>query len=61
MHQAETIDDPDPFTGAADEEAAEVAERIQAALIAQGCTPHEARQRIRLMPPFDQMAGFWSS
>jgi Histidine kinase-, DNA gyrase B-, and HSP90-like ATPase len=61
MHQAETIDDPEPFTGTTDEETVKVAERIQAALIAQGWTPHEARRRIRLMPPFDQMAGFWNS
>jgi hypothetical protein len=61
MHEAETIDDPEPFAGAADEEAVAVAERIQAALIAQGCTPHEARRRIRQMPPFDQVAGFWGS
>jgi len=61
MHQAETIDDPEPFADTAGEEAVKVAERIQSALIAQGCTPHEARHRIRLMPPFDQMAGFWSS
>jgi hypothetical protein len=61
MHQAETIDDPEPFAGAADAEAVQVAEHIQSALIAQGSTPHEARQRIRLMPPFDQMAGFWQS
>jgi hypothetical protein len=61
MHQAETVDDPEPFAGAADKEAVEVAERIQAALITQGCTPHEARRRIRLMPPFDQIAGFWHS
>jgi len=61
MHQAETIDDPEPFTGTTDEETVEVAERIQAALIAQGSTPHEARRRIRLMPPFDHIAGFWHS
>jgi Histidine kinase-, DNA gyrase B-, and HSP90-like ATPase len=58
MHEAETFDDPEPFT-AADEQAVHVAERIQAALISQGLTPHEARHRIRLMPPFDQIAGFW--
>ena len=61
MHQAETIDDPEPFTDTADQEAVAIAERIQAALIGQGCTPHEARRRIRLMPPFDQLAGFWNS
>jgi hypothetical protein len=60
MHQADTVDDPEPFTGTADEDAVRVAERIQAALIAQGCTPREARRRIRLMPPFDQIAGFWA-
>jgi len=61
MHQADTIDDPEPFTGASDEESIQIAERIQAALISSGCSPHEARRRIRLMPPFDQMAGFWQS
>jgi hypothetical protein len=61
MHQAETIDDPEPFTDAADEDAVKVAERIQAALIGQGYTPREARRRIQLMPPFDQLAGFWNS
>jgi len=60
MHQADTVDDPEPFTGTGDEDAVRVAERIQAALIAQGCTPREARRRIRLMPPFDQLAGFWT-
>jgi hypothetical protein len=59
MHEAETLDDPEPFSGDADKEAAQVAERIQSALIAQGCTPYEARHRIRLMPPFDQIPGFW--
>lgn len=59
MHEAETLDDPEPFSGDADAEAVQVAERIQSALIAQGCTPHEARRRIRLMPPFDQISGFW--
>jgi len=61
MHQAETIDDPDPFAGEPDEEAVKVAERIQSALISQGLSPHEARRRIRLMSPFDQLAGFWQS
>lgn len=61
MHQAETVDDPEPFAEVADEEAVKVAERIRAACIAQGLTPQEANSRIRLMPPFDQMAGFWQS
>lgn len=61
MHQAETIDDPEPFDAVADEEVVKIAERIQAALIGQGHSPHEARRRIRLMPPFDQIPGFWHS
>ena len=61
MHQAETIDDPEPFGGSAAIGAIEVAERIQSALIAQGNSPREARERIRLMPPFDQLAGFWDT
>jgi Histidine kinase-, DNA gyrase B-, and HSP90-like ATPase len=61
LHQAETVDDPDPFAEAAGQDAVSVAERIFAALIAQGCTPHEARRRIRLMPPFDQISGFWNA
>ena len=46
LHQAETIDDPEPFmtsAGIPDAEAVKVAERIQAAYMAQGLTPHEAR------------------
>jgi hypothetical protein len=61
MDQAETIDDPEPFAGTAHTEAAKIAERIQAAFISQGLTPQEARSRIRLMPPFDQLPGFWQS
>lgn len=61
MDQAETIDDPEPFAGEADAEATKIAERIQAAFISQGLTPQEARSRIRLMPPFDQIPGFWQS
>lgn len=59
MHQAETIDDPEPFAGNADPDACKIAERIEAAYIAQGFTLGEARSRIRLMPPFDQLPGFW--
>lgn len=61
MDQAETIDDPEPFAGTADADATQVAERVQAAFISQGLTPYEARSRIRLMPPFDQIPGFWQS
>jgi hypothetical protein len=61
MHQAETVDDPEPFAEVADADAVKVAERIRAACIAQGLTPQEANSRIRVMPPFDQMAGFWQS
>jgi Histidine kinase-, DNA gyrase B-, and HSP90-like ATPase len=61
MHQAETLDDPEPFTGAADTETTGIAERIQAVFVGQGLTVREARERIRLMPPFDQIPGFWYS
>jgi hypothetical protein len=61
MHQSETLDDPEPFADVADEETSRVAAQIEAALISQGCTPGEARHRIGLMPPFDQLAGFWNS
>jgi hypothetical protein len=61
LHQAETIDDPEPFADTADAEATQIAERIQAAYISQGLSPHEARSRIRVMPPFDQLPGFWQS
>lgn len=61
LHQAETIDDPEPFVGAADAEATSIAERIQAVYVGQGLTVREARERIRLMPPFDQIPGFWHS
>lgn len=62
MHQAERIDDPEPFTtpaGVPDPEAVKVAERIQAAYMRQGLSRPEARSRIRMMPPFDQIPGFW--
>jgi hypothetical protein len=62
MHRAEMMDDPEPFasaTGVTDPEAVKVAERIQAAYISQGLSRHEARSRIRMMPPFDQIPGFW--
>jgi hypothetical protein len=62
MHESETIDSPEPFStpdGRADEGATAVAEQIRAAYLAQGITEHEARARIRMMPPFDQMSGFW--
>jgi hypothetical protein len=62
LHQAETIDDQEPFmtaTGLIDPEAVKVAERIQAAYMAQGLSRPEAHRRIKLMSPFDQIAGFW--
>ena len=61
LHQAETIDDPEPFAGAADAETTEIAKRIEAAYVSQGLSPGDARRRIRLMPPFDQLPGFWQS
>jgi Histidine kinase-, DNA gyrase B-, and HSP90-like ATPase len=59
MHDTESIDDPEPFLGAAPKEVTEVAERIYAAFVAQGRTPREARERLAVMPPFDQLDGFW--
>lgn len=64
LHQAETIGEPDPFatvSGNASVEATQIAERILAACLSQGLTPHEARSRIRMMPPFDQLTGFWQN
>jgi hypothetical protein len=61
MHQTETVDDPEPFEGTPDAEAIQIAERIEAAYLAQDLTRGEARSRIRLMPPFDQLPGFWQS
>jgi Histidine kinase-, DNA gyrase B-, and HSP90-like ATPase len=62
LHQAETVDDQEPFmtsTGIFDPEAVKVAERIQAAYMAQGLSRPEARRRISIMSPFDQIPGFW--
>ena len=53
---------PEPFSmpdGAIDEGATAVAEQIRAAYLAQGLTEHQARTRIKMMPPFDQLPGFW--
>ncbi|GAA1225574.1 ATP-binding protein [Kitasatospora nipponensis] len=62
MHETDTADDPVPFDGGgtASSEAVEVAERILTAMISQGRSPKEARDRMRVMPPFDQLQGFWS-
>lgn len=62
MHETDTSDDPEPFggPGPADAEAAEVAQRIYEALVSDGRSPAAARERLRTMPPFDQMQGFWS-
>jgi hypothetical protein len=59
MHEADTADDPEPFLESPAAEVTEVAERVYAALVAQGRTPREARQRIAVMPPFDELDGFW--
>lgn len=63
IHEAETVDDaPEPFsgpTGTANDDATAVAEQIRAVYLAQGATEHEARIRIKMMPPFDQLPGFW--
>ncbi|MCP3758385.1 ATP-binding protein [Streptomyces sp. TBY4] len=62
MHETDTEDDPVPFGGAitAPPEAVEVAEQVFKSLVTQGRSPSAARDRIRVMPPFDQMTGFWT-
>ncbi|MFJ3775283.1 ATP-binding protein [Streptomyces sp. NPDC090075] len=62
MHETDTSDDPEPFggPGPADEAATEVAERIYESLVSGGRSPAAARERLRTMPPFDQLQGFWS-
>ncbi len=62
MHETDTSDDPEPFggPGPADAEATEVAQRIYEALVSDGRSPAAARERLRTMPPFDQMQGFWN-
>ncbi|MDQ7903514.1 ATP-binding protein [Phytohabitans sp. ZYX-F-186] len=59
MHDMDTADDPEPFLGAAPKEVTEVADRIYNAFVSQGRTPREARERLAIMPPFDQLDGFW--
>ncbi|MFF5230674.1 ATP-binding protein [Dactylosporangium sp. NPDC000521] len=61
MHDVDTADDPEPFLGVAPQEVTAVAERIYASLVHQGRTPHEAKQRLAVMSPFDQLDGFWRS
>ncbi|CAM5467159.1 ATPase OS=Streptomyces aurantiogriseus OX=66870 GN=GCM10010251_22590 PE=4 SV=1 [Streptomyces aurantiogriseus] len=63
LHETDTSDDPEPFGGAgqADEAATEVAQRIYEALVSDGRSPAAARERLRTMPPFDQLRGFWSA
>jgi len=61
MHETDTVDDPEPFEEATDAQTLDVAERIYSALISQGCSPSEAKRRLSLMPPFDQLKGFWRS
>jgi hypothetical protein len=59
MHDTDIADDPEPFLGAPSKEVTQVAERIYTAFVSQGRTPREARERLALMPPFDQLDGFW--
>jgi hypothetical protein len=62
MHETDTSDDPEPFggLGPADASAVEVAQCIYKALISEGRSPAAARERLRTMPPFNQIQGFWS-
>ncbi|MFI0808222.1 ATP-binding protein [Streptomyces echinatus] len=62
LHETDSEDDPVPFGGAAmaPPEAVQVAEQVYRSLVAQGRSPSAARDRIRVMPPFDQMRGFWN-
>ncbi|MFF9211916.1 MULTISPECIES: ATP-binding protein [unclassified Streptomyces] len=62
MHETDTSDDPEPFggPGPADAAATEVAQRIYESLVSGGRSPGAARERLRTMPPFDQLQGFWS-
>jgi hypothetical protein len=59
MHDTDTVDDPEPFLGAAPKEVTDVADRIYNAFVSQGRSPREARERLAMMPPFDQLDGFW--
>jgi hypothetical protein len=61
MHESDTADDPEPFLAASTDEVTAVADRIFASFVSQGHTPAEARRRMTLMPPFDQIDGFWRS
>ncbi|WP_405427662.1 ATP-binding protein [Micromonospora sp. NBC_00617] len=62
MHETDTSDDPEPFggPGPAGEAAIEVARRIYESLVSGGRSPAAARERLRTMPPFNQLQGFWN-
>ncbi|OWV08895.1 ATPase [Micromonospora wenchangensis] len=62
MHETDTSDDPEPFggPGPAGEAATEVAQRIYESLVSGGRSPAAARERLRTMPPFNQLQGFWN-
>ncbi|MCY0933271.1 ATP-binding protein [Streptomyces sp. H34-S4] len=62
MHETDSSDDPEPFggPGPADDAAIEVAQRIYESLVTAGRSPSAAKERLRTMPPFDQLQGFWS-
>jgi hypothetical protein len=59
MHEAETIDDPEPFSDVAPHETEIVARAIYEALLSQDTPPADARARLKAMPPFDRLGGFW--
>jgi hypothetical protein len=61
MHQADTADDPEPFGDAAPDDVTSIARRIYEAMIADGRTPAEARRRLAMMWPFNELDGFWNA
>ncbi len=64
MHQAETIDDPEPFMTPRHRRRRGGQGRGTDPGCVHGPGPHACTRparRIRLMPPFDQIAGFWQN
>lgn len=59
LHEAETVDDPEPFRDEGTAETEAVARAIFEALVSQDIPLADARVRLRSMPPFDHLDGFW--